>query len=340
MKKGLQGVCALMLTTSLLLATFTACGKKPEFNADSANNTPAGNQNTQNITIINDNSGNTGSGNDSASSSGTNSGSNYSSGGSSSGSSSGSYSSGSSSGGSSSGGSYNGNSGNSASGGSSSSNNNSSSPSVNKTPATEGPTEKTTRPITAKPVDVEKVLNSAKLNPMTTGDSDLEKRVDEVLDKVTTPNMSTYEKVRAVYNYLARSNTYIIKMAPRTTEKTYISPYDADVVARAKTILKNKRGNCIDFSAAFMVITRRIGLECYLVVGKIVDKWGTESMHGWNVMRINGKDYGFDPEADFRFADSGQSETKYWLFCVDDPVKFDQRYTNIAVSSFKKFKSF
>ncbi|MCQ2484907.1 MAG: hypothetical protein MJ168_06190 [Clostridia bacterium] len=329
MKKGLQSVCALMLTTSVLLATLTACGKKPEFNGGSANNALSDNQFTQNTTIANSNGDTNSDSNLNSDSNGnSSSGGSYSSGGNSS---SGGYS----------GGSYSGGSGNSSSGGNSSGKTPSVSPSTGKTDIEESTsaTERTTRTPTHNDVDVEKVLNSAKLNPMRTGDADLEQRVDEVLAQVTTPKMSTYEKVRAIYDYLVRSNTYIIKMAPRATEKTYISPYDSDVVSRAKTILKNKRGNCIDFSAAFMVLTRRIGLDCYLVTGQILNKYGDKSLHGWNIIRINGKDYGFDPEGDFRYSDSGKSETKYTIFCMDDPVKFNANYTKIAVASFMKFKT-
>lgn len=198
-------------------------------------------------------------------------------------------------------------------------------------------TSKTTRPPTSNPVDQVKVLNSASLYPMLTNDSELDALVENVLAQTTNSSMSTYDKVRSVYNYLVQTNRYGTAMKINLNSR-YYSAYDSDVVGRAKAILKYHTGNCVDFSAAFMAITRRIGLDCYLVTGQILNKYGESSFHGWNIIRINGKDYGFDCEGDFRSSGSGKKETTYWLFCVDDPVKFEAKYTRIAVASFKNFK--
>ena len=199
--------------------------------------------------------------------------------------------------------------------------------------------DRTTRPPTSNVVDPVKILNSASLNPMLTNDSELDALVDEVLANTTNGSMSTYQKVRSVYNYMVQTNRYGTAMKINLNSR-YYSVYDSDVVGRAKGILKYHTGNCVDFSAAFMAITRKIGLDCYLVTGQILNKYGESSFHGWNVIRINGVDYGFDCEGDFRSSGSGKKETTYWLFCVDDPVKFDPKYTKIAVASFMKFRTY
>lgn len=206
-----------------------------------------------------------------------------------------------------------------------------------KTTTTKGTT--TTRVPTSEKVDAEKVLNSAHLNPMLTNDPELDAMVENVLSQTTNSGMSTYQKVRSVYNYLVQTNRYGTTMRINLNTR-YYSVYDTDVVSRAEAILRYKTGNCVDFSAAFMAITRRIGLDCYLVTGQILNKYGESSFHGWNIIRINGIDYGFDCEGDFRASGSGKKETTYWLFCVNDPVKFKSSYTKIAVASFGKFKTY
>jgi len=349
MNKGIKGICALILSLTIITTALTACGKKIE-----RTDTNTGeNTDNQNGVILYDENGNTslsdggyvdnnGSG-DSGSYNNNGSGGSYNGG--------------------SSGGSYSGNTGSSG-GSSSTSDNTSTEPTASvvdnsdtatttkkssifdkfttkektkKTTTTTTTTAKTTRTPTHIPVDAQKVLNSAPLSPMVTNDAQLDAKIDALLESLVTPNMTTYEKVMVVYDHFVQQYRYGY-MPIRSTDSSYVSVYDTDVVARAKNFLTYKTGICVDFSAAFMVVTRRIGLNCYLVSGKTVDKYGNESYHGWNIIRINGVDYGFDPEADFRFSDGG--ETKYWVFCVNDPVKFKQSLTNTAVSSFKNFRTF
>lgn len=317
MKKNLKGLCALALSLSILTAALTACGKKIEYNETDGSTNANGSVNIiQGSTAADADSIQSPS--DSVQSDSGNSGG-YSSGG--------SYSGSGYSGGSSSGGNYSGN-------GSSGSSSGRGTTAAASTPDT---TEKTTRTPTHKPVDIPKVLNTAKLSPMVTNDAELDAQVEEILAKVTKPGMSNYDIMRAVYDYLVQTNRYGGTMSFNFKTR-YYSLYDSDVVGRSKTFLKYKMGNCIDFSAAFMVITRKMGYECYLVTGQILDRFGNSSFHGWNIIRINGKDYGFDSEGDFRATGSG--ETKYGLFCIDDPVKFDEKYTKVAVSSFKNFRTF
>lgn len=323
MKKNLKGICAFALTISVLVTAFTACGKKIEYNPNNAladnetketlsaviiqNGTVNDEQNASDTVIPDGNNG------------GSSSGGSYIGGNSSSG---GGSSAGTPSGGSSGGNSYV-----------------TTKKSTNVTTTTVSAGVKTTRVPTSNPVDQVKVLNSAKLNPMSTNNEKLDAMVDSILAQVAPDSMSTYEKVRSIYNYLVQTNRYGHSVAVDTSG-TYTSVYDAEVVSRATNILKQKTGNCMDFSCAFMVLTRKIGLECYYVTGEILNKYNETSYHGWNIIRINGVDYGFDSEGDFRASDSGRKETTYWNFCVDDPVKYKSSYTKIAVARFRSFKTF
>lgn len=204
------------------------------------------------------------------------------------------------------------------------------------TSTTTEPTSRTTRPVTSNPVNAQRVLNAAPLNPMITNDPTLDSMVDNLITNLTNSGMTTYQKVCAIYDHFVINYRYGY-MPLRSVESAYISLYDADVVGRAKNFLTYKTGVCIDFSAAFMAVMRRLGLECYLITGQIVNKYGDDSFHGWSVMRINGTDYGFDPEADFRY--SNGDPARYYNFCVDDPVKFNPAYTNMASAAFKKFRT-
>lgn len=345
MNKGFKGVCAAAISLTLLATTLTACGKRitPNANLQSYNTESNGSYsdgNFNNAAPVDDNNVNA---IDTPTNSGSNGNANY----------GGSYS-----GGNSSGGNYSENPYIPPVTGSSNNENpvtyTSESNDLNNTtkrssvfdklkkepttkPKTTESTSRTTRPITSNPVNAQRVLNSAALNPMITNDAQLDELVNDLMTRYTNPGMSTYQKVCSIYDHFVMDNRYGF-MPLKNSTSTYFSIYDADVVGRAKNFLIYKTGDCFDFSAAFMAVTRKIGLESYLINGQIVNKYGDTSIHGWTVIRINGVDYGFDPEADFRYA-NGKAPS-YWNFCIDDPVKFKKIYTNFAVASFMNFKTF
>ena len=59
--------------------------------------------------------------------------------------------------------------------------------------------------------DAEAILNAAKLSPMKTNDAALDAEVERILNQITTSGMSTYEKVKACYDYLIDNTVYQTK---------------------------------------------------------------------------------------------------------------------------------
>ncbi len=335
MKNKLNGVCAIAVSAAILLSTLTACGQK--INGGSKSQNIQGNQ-TAVYPVNGNGSANAetpaDSQNDAGGSfdSGNSSGGSYSGGSSSSG---GSYSGGSS------GGSYSGR-GSSSSGGSSSNpgKTQNSSVSSDKTGSSTTATTTTTSKTTKYVYDIKKIINNAPLNPMQTNDPDLDKIIDEIFAKIITDDMTTYEKTRVLFDYLVQNNEYGY-LAAVGTQTSYVSLYDVDVVTRAKTIFKYKRGTCIDFAAAFMCLTRRIGLNCYMVQGRITDLNGKTYHHGWNTIRVDGVDYTFDSQADFRVRQrDANGRTKFVNFGTYYPQVFPVQYVNLAVNTFKNFRTF
>lgn len=311
MNKQIKSVCAVIVSASLVTCLFTACSKKVTYDpsgdaGDITNSDIPGMVVEDNTTLA----GGTDSGN-------TNGGSGY--------------TGGSSGGGSSNGGGYNYNGSGSNNNGSGN-NNSGSNQNSNQTTSTTSKTSTTTKYV----FDLKKVLNSAPLTPLKTNDEELDERIDKIFAQIIKPGMSTYDKVVAIYDYLVQTNEYGFLMA-RSTYTSYYSVYDREIVTRAKTILKNRRGDCIDFAAAFAAMTRRIGLNCYLIKGSITNAAGvTTDLHGWNIMRIGGRDYAFDSQADFRNKQNGY--TKFNHFGEYNPDKYNVDYTNLAEKSFRSFK--
>lgn len=177
--------------------------------------------------------------------------------------------------------------------------------------------------------DVKTAINAMTLNPKKTGYTVLDDMVEALLAKVTTDDMTTYEKLMACYDYLVENCTYGTSPA-RTKyraiywENPYFDPapdliteaaaplvgddgyyyfyqalekhaLEAYTAMYAAEMLDSLTGWCDHYSSAFTVICRAIGVECFPVY--VNSKLGNQFLpHMTTVMPIGGTDYIFDPQ--------------------------------------------
>lgn len=171
--------------------------------------------------------------------------------------------------------------------------------------------------------DVWSVLNSAPLNPVRTGIEEIDSLVDSIFDRIFTPGMTTCDKTRAIYDYLidnvsyGRGTYYWTDYLYLLDGRSYASQ-DREVMLRAYDVLVSNTGVCHDYSAAFMVMTRAIGLDCYYVQGKTNNVSGGYSGHVWNNMLINGVLYTFDVQVEDNITDRNGGVNTYTRFCKTD----------------------
>ena len=159
----------------------------------------------------------------------------------------------------------------------------------------------------------EAVLNAATLRPRTTGADALDKAVDDILTGILTDGMTTYEKVRACYDYLIGHVTDGSGTLRISGRGPYQNSGDYTLVLRAQDVLEKGVGTSEDYAAAFLVLTRRIGLSCYVVDGEASRSGGGWTGHSWNIITVGGTDYVFDVHADD--AASSGANTAHYRFC-------------------------
>jgi len=156
----------------------------------------------------------------------------------------------------------------------------------------------------AKAAIAEYVLNNAELYPTSTGVAYCDEVVWATLNRITTDDMSTYEKVLACYNYLIDTCSYgdnVLRLD---------FPED-NGTARAYGMLVGHVGACDDYSCAFAALVRAIGLNCYTVYGQTARADGGYTGHIWCVIAVDGVEYVFDPQIDDNIGGSS-----YYRFCV------------------------
>ena len=157
----------------------------------------------------------------------------------------------------------------------------------------------------------EAILNSATLNPMKTNNAELDGIIDGIFAKIITDDMSTYQKTKAIYDYLM-DNCYYGNGYASWSGK-YVMHDDDYVVVMGKVILKTGHGTCDNYSAAFVAMARRIGLNAYFARGYAGNQSGVLDTHEIAIVSIAGVDYVFDPQIDDYNSRAGKRT--YSLFC-------------------------
>lgn len=156
----------------------------------------------------------------------------------------------------------------------------------------------------AKASDPVSLLNNAPLQPTATGADYCDKIVKLTLTHITNDKMTTYEKVKACYDYLVSTCRY-------GDNVLRLNFPEANATARAYGMLSGHIGACDDYSCAFAALTRAIGLNCYTVYGQTARASGGYTGHIWCAMKINGVEYVFDPQIDDNIG-----ANVYYRFCV------------------------
>lgn len=154
------------------------------------------------------------------------------------------------------------------------------------------------KPVTTTPsvsTDTKALLNNAALKPMKTNSEMIDGAVDEWFSMYINSSMSTYEKVTAVYDAIIKNCSYGTDFWTLGVGDMYDSAYDSKVVNNADMILSGQCGVCDNYAAAFMVMTRRIGLESYVVEG-----WINSTAHAWVIIKLSGNYYLFDSQVEQR----------------------------------------
>ncbi len=180
---------------------------------------------------------------------------------------------------------------------------------------------------------IEGILNSAKLNPVKTGYTALDNQVASVINSVTNNSMSTYEKVKVLYDWVINNMSYQIGFVIGEEIASLINNYgfyemDATQIFLAENGFGTKKGSCDNYSAMFMILTRRIGLDSYVVSARNKNGTGHTTVN----IKINGKWYNFDPQREDNSLKNGK--IMYYAFGEDDsdskPYTYIDRNSDVA----------
>ena len=132
--------------------------------------------------------------------------------------------------------------------------------------------------------------------------------------------MTTYDKVKACYDYLVLNTEYGQNPFAQEVVWAYgidfYLAYHDDI--RAYGVLRDGVGVCDDYSAAFAVMLRKIGVDCYTVGGQYTNSKGESGGHAWCEVNINGEIYIFDAQIEGRVVKDGKIKYSYFFKTYDE----------------------
>lgn len=167
--------------------------------------------------------------------------------------------------------------------------------------------------------NVKTLINNSSTKPINTGMDSLDSRVKNVLSLTCTKDMTMYEKVRNIYDYMmyyceVTNKSYVDQdtIYEACSSVDYISDFDMEVIYRANKLLANQAGSSMDYACAFTVLLRKLGLEAYYVKGEKNVNSETTS-EGYTIVVLNGQKYIFDVAAEDEI--SKNATVEYKMFC-------------------------
>jgi hypothetical protein len=150
-------------------------------------------------------------------------------------------------------------------------------------------------------VSVEEIVLTFSFNFYTTASQEKQFRTkaETVLSNLDLVNKTEYEKVQAIYSYIAKNVTYDYKN---------LNNKDYTLKQSAYAALVNQTAVCQGYSSLFYYLALSAGLDSRVVVGQSINAEGKVEDHAWNVVRIGNTYYYVDSTWD-----AGRQYYEYFL---------------------------
>ncbi len=152
--------------------------------------------------------------------------------------------------------------------------------------------------------NTETVFNNASLTPVNTCYEPANQAIDSAINAITTKEMTSYQKIKACYDYLINSCSYGQNNEVYNRLEDFFFGDTGGV--EAYCMLAEHVGVCDDYSSAFVAMARKLGYNSYIATGLTHRAKGGYSPHAWAVIKIDEVEYVFDPQIEDNIAKDGK----------------------------------
>ncbi|MBQ9279162.1 MAG: hypothetical protein IJ224_11085 [Lachnospiraceae bacterium] len=140
----------------------------------------------------------------------------------------------------------------------------------------------------------------------------LYEKVNEIIPKIISSNMTDYEKELAIHDYIVTNCEY------------GYADYSNDYAYRAYGVLVQGKAVCNGYAEAMALLLNCVGVENEIMTG-----WASGELHAWNRVKLDGKWYQVDSTWDDPIPDRG-SFAGHQFFNVTDDIMDDTHIWTIS----------
>lgn len=147
--------------------------------------------------------------------------------------------------------------------------------------------------------------------------------VTAVLAEIITPDMTRNQKMRAIYNWLLNEISYQTDTSTDYATDTYNKMDDYASIGFTKF-----KGHCVHYASMAAELLDTLGLEITLVKGDGYSSTAPDHfiLHYWVMVRIDGKDYHFDPLYEYLYKIKAHKYINFYLVSDADIYDITHRW--------------
>ena len=154
-------------------------------------------------------------------------------------------------------------------------------------------------------------------------DNDIKNEIDCIIEDIITPEMSDYDKVKAVHDYIVLNCEY--------DYENYVNDTIPQDSYSPRGVLINKKAVCEGYAAAFKAFMDELNIPCKLVSGEATSNGDFTGgiNHAWNRVEVDGVWYQIDVTWDDPVPDQkGKVRYKYFLLSDEEMNRTHLQVTN------------
>ncbi len=148
-------------------------------------------------------------------------------------------------------------------------------------------------------------------------DNEVNKKVEEIIGKVITPEMKDYEKEKALHDYLVNNTKYDKRIDTGSMPSKSYTAYGALIDGVAV---------CQGYAVAMDKLLKAAGIETIIILGEARGNDGY-IRHSWNLVKFGGEYYHLDATWNDPVMDDGSDKLRYSYFNItDEQIKVTHKW--------------
>jgi transglutaminase-like putative cysteine protease len=135
----------------------------------------------------------------------------------------------------------------------------------------------------------------------------VDEKVEQIVDKLIEPDMTEYQKVKTIHDYIVNHVKYVLRDNGRESNTAYSALFDGESA-------------CYGYSMLAFKMLKQAGIDAHIVTGKAISDFngGKPIGHAWNLVKVKGNWYHMDATFDDPIGPTDAQKPFYDYFLISD----------------------